>query len=433
MYKDISELLVYSVGEDSILVRLSDLFERWEDGERGPVLRKAIHAQVRRLLNLAAAYGVDGDLWRFYLTWLLVMDENPFSLACEGRLPPEGTLDNLARRDMKAFLHLFAYDFALIEQSLNLECFSSLRYFTGVPGGKRNPAGELVQDLSEKLALDRNVQDALLHLTEFYRLRGVGLLGLYPAFRLNEGDAGGSGSSRGVSLIPIDGIEPVSLGDIVGYEEQKRQLAANTEAFIAGRPSNNVLLYGDGGTGKSTSVRALIHDHAGSPLRLIEIYRHQFRALPDLMAMLRGRRYRFILFIDDLSFEEQETQYKPLKAAIEGGLETMPENVRIYATSNRRHLVREVWSDRDDMEHRGDVHRSDTVEEKLSLASRFGLAINYSVPNRKGYHAIVRALAKSAGLTLNDDELIAGANAWEIRHGGPSGRTARQYIDHVMN
>ena len=426
MYRDISELLVYGVEEDSILARLGEVFRRWKDGERGAALVQELHAQARRLLELASAYGVDGDLWRFYLAWLLVMNENAFSLACEGLGPPGGSLDGLARRDLKVFLRLFAFDFGPIELSLNTDCFTALRAFSSFRGRAWNPAGELVQDLSNRLALSRNAHDALLCLAEFYRRQGVGLLGLHPAFRL-------SGGGGGLSLTPVHGLEGVFLKDIVGYEEQKHQLAANTAAFVAGRPANNVLLYGDGGTGKSTSIRALVNDHAGSSLRLIEVYRHQFRALPDLMASLRGRRYRFILFIDDLSFEEQETQYKPLKAAIEGGLETMPENVRIYATSNRRHLVREVWRDRDDMEHRGDIHRSDTVEEKLSLASRFGLAINYSVPNRKGYHAIVRALAKSAGLTLNDDELIAGANAWEIRHGGPSGRAVRQYIDHIMN
>ena len=221
------------------------------------------------------------------------------------------------------------------------------------------------------------------------------------------------------------------LSDLVGYEAQKRELVANTEAFVSGRPANNVLLYGDGGTGKSTSVKALLNEYESRGLRVIEIYKHQFRDILKLTEILRERNYKFILFIDDLSFEEGEVEYKYLKAIIEGGIETRPDNILIYATSNRRHIVREVWKDRDDMEHKGDIHRSDTVEEKLSLSSRFGVAINYSSPDRKMYHEIVRSLAEKAGLKV-DDELIAGADRWEIRHGGKTGRAARQYIDYLL-
>ena len=221
------------------------------------------------------------------------------------------------------------------------------------------------------------------------------------------------------------------LSDIVGYDAQKAELTANTEAFVSGRPANNVLLYGDGGTGKSTSVKALLNEYADRGLRVIEIYKHQFRDILKLTEMLRDRNYKFVLFIDDLSFEEGEVEYKYLKAVIEGGIETRPDNILIYATSNRRHIVREIWKDRDDMEHNGDIHRSDTVEEKLSLASRFGIAINYSSPDRKMYHEIVRSLAENAGFVVNDG-LLAGADRWEIRHGGKTGRAARQYVDYLL-
>ena len=137
------------------------------------------------------------------------------------------------------------------------------------------------------------------------------------------------------------------------------------------------------------------------------------------------------MFIDDLSFEENESEYKYLKAVIEGGIETRPENILIYATSNRRHIIREIWSDRDDMEHNGDIHRSDTVEEKLSLASRFGIALNYSAPDRNMYHEIIKNLALKSGIEINS-ELFKNADAWEIRHGGKSGRAARQYIDYLL-
>ena len=188
-----------------------------------------------------------------------------------------------------------------------------------------------------------------------------------------------------------------------------------------------MLLYGDSGTGKSTSVKALVHDYGDYGLRMIELYKHQFQMLPELVSMVKNRRYRFILLLDDLSFEENEVEYKYLKAVIEGGVESKPENLLVYATSNRRHLVREKWSDRDDMEHDGDIHRSDTMEEKLSLAERFGIAILYANPSKKEYLEIIDTLARRAGITLTPEEERL-ATQWEIEHGGFSGRTAAQFV-----
>ena len=192
-----------------------------------------------------------------------------------------------------------------------------------------------------------------------------------------------------------------------------------------------MLLYGDAGTGKSTSVKALINEYYDQGLRMIEIYKHQFRDLSAVLGQIKNRNYWFIIFIDDLSFEENEVEYKFLKAVIEGGVETRPDNVLIYATSNRRHLIRETWNDRTDMEHNGDIHRSDTVEEKLSLASRFGVAINYNAPTPREYQDIVRALAARQGIGMEEKELLARANTWEVRHGGFSGRTAQQFVHYL--
>ena len=221
------------------------------------------------------------------------------------------------------------------------------------------------------------------------------------------------------------------LKDLVGYESQKEQLRANTEAFLAGRSANNALLYGDAGTGKSSSVKALINEYYDQGLRMIEIYKHQFRDLSAVIAMVKNRNYRFIIFIDDLSFEENEVEYKFLKAVIEGGVETKPDNILLYATSNRRNLIRETWKDRADMEHDNDVHHSDTLEEKLSLSARFGVRINYSIPNRNQFKDIVLTLAKRQGLMLPEEVILAEANKWELRHGGVSGRTAQQFINYL--
>ena len=164
---------------------------------------------------------------------------------------------------------------------------------------------------------------------------------------------------------------------------------------------------------------------------MIEIYKHQFKELSAVIAAIKNRNYRFIIYIDDLSFEEHETEYKFLKAVIEGGVETRPENILIYATSNRRHLIRETWNDRNDMEHNGDVHRSDTMEEKLSLSSRFGITINYSSPDKTKFLEIVKTLAIREGIEIEEEKLFLEANKWELRHGGFSGRTARQFIDYL--
>ena len=224
----------------------------------------------------------------------------------------------------------------------------------------------------------------------------------------------------------------MTLDDLIGYEEQKKKLIANTEAFVEGRKANNVLLFGDAGTGKSTSIKAILNQYYSRGLRMIEIYKHQFQDLNSVISQIKNRNYKFIIYMDDLSFEEFEIEYKYLKAVIEGGLETKPENVLIYATSNRRHLIRETWSDRSDMSQ-DELHRSDTMQEKLSLVARFGVTIGYYKPSQKEYFNIVTTLArKYPEITLTDDELRLEANKWELSHGGISGRTAEQFITYLL-
>ena len=223
----------------------------------------------------------------------------------------------------------------------------------------------------------------------------------------------------------------IKLSDLVGYQVQKEKLVGNTEAFLRKRPANNVLLFGDGGTGKSTSIRALANQYSGDGLRIIQVYRHQMQFLTQIITRVKTRNYRFIIYMDDLSFEDFETEYKYLKAVIEGGLEPRPENVLIYATSNRRHLIKETWKDRADMEHDGDMHRSDSIEEKLSLADRFGVQIFYGKPTREEFHHIVEVLAIKEKIDIDSDVLHSEANKWEVRHGGISGRSARQFIDYI--
>ncbi len=229
--------------------------------------------------------------------------------------------------------------------------------------------------------------------------------------------------------MPITKIAHVRLDDLVGYESAKKKLTDNTEAFIKGKKANNCLLFGDAGTGKSSSIKAILNKYYDRGLRMIELYRHQFKDLNDVISQIKNRNYKFIIYMDDLSFEEFETEYKYLKAVIEGGLEKKPDNVLIYATSNRRHLIRESFRDKEEREE--DLHSNDTVQEKLSLAARFGVSIYFGKPEKKEFQEIVRRLAERNRIAMPEDELLAEANKWELNHGGLSGRTAQQFIDYL--
>ena len=347
----------------------------------------------------------DGNVWQNYLTCQILLDENFFSLACERRSAPDKTLREIALKDCERLMAFFRYN------RDNIINFKTERKIYESP----------ISELSRKLAASETPKKFYGHLTGFYEKYGLGIFALNRAFKYDD-----------ERICPVPADECITLDSLVGYELQKAELTRNTEAFISGRPANNVLLYGDGGTGKSTSVKALLNQYFPQGLRVIEIYKHQFKDIAKISNIMRRRNYKFILFIDDLSFEEDESEYKFLKAVIEGGIEARPQNILIYATSNRRHIVREIWKDRDDMEHNGDIHRSDTVEEKLSLASRFGIAINYSSPTHEIYHDIVLELAKNAGLDIPREKLLKDADTWEIRHGGKTGRAARQYIDYLL-
>ena len=430
MYRETSKLLLFSnLGEDSILLKLADIFSDWDHGTcEKPVLIRRIYAQVKRLLDLATVYGFNDNLWHNYLTFLLMTNENSFTLTSERVGASDGSVNHFARADFRIFKALFDFDFSPIEQDLGIDCFSVLSDYKAIPKKAQmyyRTVSEQVRALSKAIEEAADENEIFTLVTDYYRDHGVGMFGLNKAFRIRE-------ENGGVAFEAINNIDSVSLSDLIGYEAQKKELRANTEAFVQGRGCNNTLLYGDAGTGKSTSVKAILNEYADQGLRMIEIYKHQFGLLSKVIAQVKNRNYRFMIFIDDLSFEEHEVEYKFLKAVIEGGVETRPNNVMIVATSNRRHLIQETWKDRSDMEHNGDVHRSDTMEEKLSLAARFGCSICYSNPNRQQYHDIVRGLAaRYPDLGMDEEQLLLLANRWEIRHGGVSGRTAQQFINYL--
>ena len=280
-----------------------------------------------------------------------------------------------------------------------------------------------INQLKDRLEAAGSVEEFKKDVTEFYKDFGVGKLGLHKAFRIQH-------RAEDVEIVPITNIAHVKLDDLVGYELAKQKLIDNTEAFVRGKEANNCLLYGDAGTGKSTSIKAIANQYYDRGLRIIEVYKHQFQDLNTVISQIKNRNYKFIIYMDDLSFEEFEIEYKYLKAVIEGGLEKKPENVLIYATSNRRHLIRETFKDKQDRDE--ELHVNDTVQEKLSLVSRFGVSIYFGSPDKKQFQQIVRVLADKYQIHMDEEALLLEANKWELSHGGLSGRTAQQFINYLL-
>ena len=434
MYEQISQLLMYGdLDQDSILYQLGEIFARYEQGGwRKTDLVRDINTQVKRILKVATDYGFDDNLWHNYLTFVLMMSENPFSMTCEKVGASDGSVNGLVQNYFRIFKELFDYDFSGLEQELGINCFTQISNYKAIHKKDlmyNKNVSEKVRALSKQLENAKDEQEFFDAVTGFYKDYGVGMFGLNKAFRIDECNA----PQGGILFRPINNMDMVMLDDLVGYEIQKKKLVDNTEAFVRGKKANNVLLFGDSGTGKSTSIKAIVNQYYNDGLRMIEIYKHQFKYLSTVIAEIKNRNYKFIIYMDDLSFEEFEIEYKFLKAVIEGGVETKPDNILIYATSNRRHLIKENWNDRNDQDNTNDRHHSDTVEEKLSLVNRFGVTINYSKPTQKEYFDIVIHLARRAGVTLSDDELKQEANKWELSHGGISGRTAEQFVSYLAS
>ena len=393
-----NELMLYKNMEHGEILRdMTFLIENQESEYYNKEdLRSLLFECVNRLLELSVSHGFEGNLWHTYLTFLLVNDENAYSTSCEIVGEVDGSINQIALHDFAIFKELFDYDFTELEKRLEAECIQVLMDYKNVTGGGKvfnRRVKDRICDLSRKLGSAADAAEFKKAMTQFYREFGVGKLGLHKAFR----------------------VEHPEQGDVVGYEIAKKKLIDNTKAFVEGKKANNCLLYGDAGTGKSSSIKAILNQYYDQGLRMIEVYKHQFQDLNDVIAQIKNRNYKFIIYMDDLSFEEFEIEYKYLKAVIEGGLEKKPKNVLIYATSNRRHLIRETFRDKADR----------------SLVARFGVTIYFGSPNKKEFQEIVRSLAEKNGINMPEEQLLLEANKWELSHGGLSGRTAQQFIDYL--
>jgi uncharacterized protein len=359
------------------------------------------------------------DAWRSHLVGWLLDDENAFSLAAE-RGEMNSALAEQTSRDLRTLQRLFDLE---AEPLLNA-VEDAVPGLEGVwvpwtdPGGGEGSSPR--HALASKLAAAEDWGRCAGLLADHFSRHGAGPFGRHRAFRWGED-----------GLRAVDEPDPVRLADLVGYERVREPLLTNTERFLAGLPAHHALLYGMPGTGKSSTVKAVLNEYADRGLRLVEVAKEDLEALPRVLESLRARAPRFVIFVDDLSFEENEVEYKALKALLEGSVEEPPGNVRIYATSNRRNLIRERFSERDEGGVGDDVHARDTMQEKRSLSARFGLRVTFPTPDQKQYLEIVAGLACQRGIAMPEEELNERAILWERWHAGRSGRTARQFVDEL--
>jgi len=464
----VDNLILYdSLKEDPLISELRLYSERFKLKESGNKSKNKSSAKKRRNLNKVISElvkfsenkGLSGDLWHNYIKGLLLSDLNTFSLNAEKeKLNPESSLYKLAADDLIIIADLLKITFADL---LNLFDFKQYNYlypyqpqtendneiskfnslFKSILKKKKHEKNTLKDqnnDIAENKDNEINKNDELIdcndnqytydlneninkdnlisNLAEFYFKNGASVLNKSSAFYWKDS-----------SLKIINNPDNITFSKIIGYQKQKDKLIANTESFLDNKKAHNVLLYGDSGTGKSSSVKALLNKYQAKGLRLIEINDEQIRELPNILDYLNQRGLYFIIFMDDLSFEEFETEYKYLKAVMEGGIELKPDNVLFYATSNRRHIVREKWQDRE-----AEVHKNDILNEKLSLSERFGLTLMYNTPAQEVYLNIVRELAVQENIKIKKEELEEQALQWSQWNNGRSGRSARQFINEIL-
>lgn len=354
--------------------------------------------------------------WRDYLVQRILESDNPFTLQVQHhpleQLPAE-------------LLEAVQYDLTVLQQLWQWHV-DDLPQAIGQLGGPVLPALPSTTQThdSQTVAFLKEYDhwaDALPALAEYHRQVGCGLMAQYRAFSWHEGQLQGH---------PYP--DEIAMDALVGYEDQRDQLLNNTEALLRGYPALNILLYGSRGAGKSAMIKALLPLYGDRGLRLIEVRKSALIELPQILELLQNCPQKFIIFVDDLSFEEDEESYKALKVVLEGHIAARPHNVIVYATSNRRHLIREFFDDRPSPSDGDEIHAWDTVQEKLSLSDRFGLTLTFTPANQETYLKMVFHLAGKANLVLDEADLKFRALQWATRHNGRSGRTARQFIDFLQ-
>jgi predicted AAA+ superfamily ATPase len=400
-------ILFKNIKEAEIILKLKNCLTAENDS------RSNLSDLIYKLIELSINQGFSGDLWHNYLKLKICAAENVFTLRAEKKLiNRDDSLYQIALNDVEIINNLFSFSFQDILKHLDQSRLTNLNSFK-ITDSELMPYN--LKDL-QQLFRSNSPGKNLDNLIKFYQNYGAGILNQSRAFFWQQN-----------TLKAINNPDPITFDQLIAYQKEKKKLIENTESFLEGYQAHNVLLYGDSGTGKSSSVKAVLNKYYQQGLRLIEINSSQIKELPEILEYLNQRGLNFIIFMDDLSFEEFETDYKYLKAVMEGGIESKPQNVLFYATSNRRHLVREKWQDRE-----SEVHENDILNEKLSLSERFGLTLMYNNPSQAEYLTIVNELAAQAGLNLTKDSLKRKALQWSKWNNGRSGRSAKQFINQLL-
>ena len=381
-------------------------FLEWDAEDPASQAEAAAH-----LVRAAETEGLSGNLLPQYLLHIFTHNANLVSETMERTgLPPGNSLRQAFCHDIEVLYPLLTLPTSNVLGAELLDHYEPTQNIYDKTEDFLIPWIEAAQS-------SRDYAEALL---TFYARYGYGDLASYVVFHWDDA----AGRIRGV-----EHFERTQMKNLIGYQRQKEQLIQNTRAFVQGKPANHVLLVGARGTGKSSAVKALVTEYEDNGLRLVQVMKEQLRKLPEIMDTLRNYAGRkFILFLDDISFEDSDAEFKAVKSAIEGGVSSCPPNVRLYATSNRRHLVRETWRDREQDE----LYRDDSINETVSLSDRFGLVVHYHTPDQDEYLAIIDHMLAQKGVHLSPEELRIAGLRWEMTHSGRSGRTAQQFVAHYL-
>lgn len=406
-------ILFETIKKDELVQKAVKIFNALEENQDSYSLKEDYFFIQSSLLGAVDEMDMQGTYWQSYFCKLIAESENKFSMMAELGLYSEN-ISTIACREIAIMKALFALDWHKMSVTMDDEktCLANMHER---PFGKRKAIEELLGTPNN----EKENRTSVEALYAQYLKKGCGIYEKYEAFTWDG------------KLVGVSHYEDITFDKIIGYTHQKQQLIENTKFLIQGSKANNVLLYGDRGTGKSSSVKALLTMFKNEKLKIVSINKNHIKYIEKIIDEIEGRGCKFIVFIDDLTFEEDDVEYKYFKSAIEGGIEGLSGNTLIYVTSNRRNIIRETWKERSDQ--LGDIHQGDGIQERMSLSERFGLALTFSSPDKQAYLNIVRELAKQEALEIEADLLEAEALKWEVRHNGRSGRTARQFVNYLKS
>ena len=409
---NLDPLILYdNIRQDELILAAVKIFNEFDYHEYISYMEAEYYHIQRKLLEYTDTVDITGTYWQNYICRLVAESENRFSLMSEKGKTGEN-ITNIALREVEILKRLYHLDWKRVSELFGDSAVSVCCMRQKREQQTRNDQRDLVRIALEEQEHEKTVEK----LIRYYSVYGCGIFERYQAFVWDEG------------LVGVTNYDKITFAQLVGYERQKQALIENTEFFLDGYRANNVLLHGDRGTGKSSCVKALLNKFKESKLKLISLNKHHVEHLYKIIESVADRGCKFIIFIDDLSFEETEIGYKHFKSIIDGGIEAQPANILIYVTSNRRHIIRETWKDRGES---GEVHGNDGMQERLSLSDRFGLSITFTSPDKEEFLSIVKGIAKQENLKLEEEFLMEEALKWDVRQKGRSGRVARQFINYI--